>query len=72
MCTIGVRRLCTQKSISTAISFVDTKGGLASRSEYFNFSIVTFDGFSNEIIIIARIAMGCVNQQKNANFYAEN
>lgn len=71
MCSIGVRRLCTQKSISTSISFVDTKGGLASRSEYFNFSIVTFDGFSNEIII-ARIAMGCVNQQKNANFYAEN
>lgn len=52
----------------------DTEGGLASHPEYFNFSIVTFDGFPNEIII-ACIAMGCVNQQmlqRNAVFYAEN
>lgn len=65
-----------EKNIRTPISFVDTEGGLTSRPEYFNFSIVTFDGFSNAIIIAVGIAtMGCVNQrivQKNANFYAEN
>lgn len=65
-----------EKNIPTPISFVDTEGGLTSHPEYFNFSIVTFDGFSNAIIIAVGIAaMGCVNQrtvQKNANFYAEN
>lgn len=44
-------RVCTQKNIRTPISFVDTEGGSTARPEYFNFSIVTFDGFSNVIII---------------------
>lgn len=60
-------RACTQKNIPTPISFVDTEGG-SSRPEYFNFSIVTFDGFSNNNLYRR---YGVPNQrilQKNANF----
>lgn len=64
-------RACTQKNIPTPISFVDTEGG-SSRPEYFNFSIVTFDGFPNNNLYRRDGVPESTDTTKERQFYAEN